>query len=376
MRIAIDALPVNNFSGRHVLLGHLRNLAEAGRGRHRYFVFHHAGNRDLCRDLGDNVEWIECPGVGGHWLRRLLWQYTSMQAALRKVRAELLLSTSGALVPGVYTPQLVLAQNPWCFFPQFHQRATERVKASLQRFGYRAAQRRARAMFYLSDYMARAYLEVADSGPRHGATVLVGINDRMFELAQMEPSRTFDQRAIEILTVSVMTPHKSVEDVIEALALLIKQGVNVRLSLVGPWSDALYRAAIEQQIASLGLSEAVTITGAVSDNELANHYRRARVFCLLSRCESFGIPSVEAHAFGTPTVVANVCAPPEIAGPGGNVVPAGCVELAADALRQLLVDANAWQEASEHALTNAERFRWRSLSGPIIEFIDRWPAHQ
>ena len=376
MRIAVDALPINNFSGRNVLGGHLRNLAAAGAGRHSLHVFHHAGNRDLRRELGPHVVWQECASAktGSGWARRLVWQRLSMQRALDAVGADLLISTSGALVPGVHTPQLVLVQNPWCFFPQFHVRASDKIKARLQRHGYRRAQRNAAAMFYLSDFMARIYADNAGCAPRHGATVLVGVNDAMFEDAAASPLPAFAERAPEIVVVSVMTPHKSVEDVLDALALLHSRGVEARLSLVGPWSDAGYRSAIERRIHDQELTDSVEITGGVSDAELMRHYRRARVFCLLSRCESFGIPAIEAQVFGTPCVVADVCAPPEIAGPGGIAVPAGRIGLAADALQPLLVDAGVWGQASARALDNAERFRWPRLSGPIIEFIDRWQA--
>jgi len=374
MRIAVDALPINNFSGRNVLGGHLRNLAAAGKGRHRYHVLHHAGNGDIRRDLGDHVEWVQCvdAATGSHWARRLWWQRTRMQKQLDAIGADLLLSTSGALVPGVTTPQMVLVQNPWCFFPQFHAGPADRLKARLQRHGYAKAQRKAAAMLYLSDYMARIYAENSGAMPQQGATVLVGVDDRMFAAAAAAPLPGFAERAPKIVLVSVMTPHKSVEDVIDALALLHSRGVDARLALVGPWSDAAYRASIEARIARLGLASAVEIAGKVTDDVLMDHYRRARVFCLLSRCESFGIPAVEAQVFGTPCVVANVCAPPEIAGPGGAVVPAGAIALAADALQPLLSDADAWGAASSRALQNAERFRWERLSGPISDFIDRW----
>jgi glycosyltransferase involved in cell wall biosynthesis len=100
------------------------------------------------------------------------------------------------------------------------------------------------------------------------------------------------------------------------------------------------------------------------------------VFCLLSGCESFGIPAVEAQLFGTPCVVADVCAPPEIAGPGGEVVPAGDPLAAAKALAPLLVDASAWQAASSRALANVERFRWSRVSTPLMEFFDAFEAAQ
>jgi glycosyltransferase involved in cell wall biosynthesis len=369
MRVAVNALPINNFSGRRVLLGHLRNLADAGIGRHTFHVLHHAGNRDLCRDLGTNVEWIECSGVGTHWLGRLAWEAVHMRRQLRALQADSLISTSGAMVPFAGVPQWVWAQNPWCFFPEFHFSASDRLKAWMQRSGYRSAQRNAEAVFYLSDFMARCYANNAGGPPRHGATIYVGVDEEVFVAADVPLG--FDARPLEIVTVSVMTAHKVVEDVIDALALLHQRGTKARLALVGPWSDPGYRQTIEAQAARLGLSAFVEITGAVDQATLMAHYRRARVFCLLSRCESFGIPAVEAQAFGTPSVVANASAAPEVAGPGGRVVAAGDILAAADALGALLVDQQQWESASAAALINVERFRWQRVSQPMIDWIDQ-----
>lgn len=369
MRIALNALPINNFSGRRVFLGHLRSLAVAGAGGVSFSVLHHAGNRDLSRDLGSNVEWIECTGVGTHWLGRVAWESLHMRRRLSALRADILISTSGAMVPFAGVPQWVWAQNPWCFFPEFHFDAADRFKAWLQRSGYRSAQRNAQAVFYLSDFMAQRYAQNAHSAPRHGATAYVGVDDEVFAAARSP--QAFDDRLTEIVTVSVMTPHKAIEDVIDALALLHRRGIKAKLALVGPWSDVVYRRSIEARMDRLALTAFVEITGVVDQETLMAHYRRARVFCLLSRCESFGIPAVEAQTFGTPSVVADACAPPEVAGPGGRVVAPGDIAAAADALEALLIDPEQWRVASKAALANVERFRWQRVSQPMIEWMNR-----
>jgi glycosyltransferase involved in cell wall biosynthesis len=374
MRVAVDALSITNFSGARVLLGHLANLAKAGGGRHSFHVFHHSGNRGLRRDFGANVEWIECEGAGGGWQRRLAWQALSFDPALRRVGAQLLLASSGSLLPRVRIPQMVLAMNPWCFWPEFHRTAAERVKAALQRHGYRRAQRRAAAVFCLSDYLASEYERNASAPPRAGGTLYSGVDDG--EFAQAAPALSFEARRMEVLCVSVMARHKRIEDVVDAVLQLHRAGIAVDLALVGPWPDADYLREIEARIQAAAIADRVRVTGAVSDAELAEQYAHARVFCLLSGCESFGIPAVEAQLFGTPCVVADVCAPPEIAGPGGMVVPPRDPAAAARALAPLLVDREAWKEASARALANVERFRWSRVSAPLIDFIDRFGAEQ
>lgn len=368
MRIGVDALSITNFSGARVLLGHLSNLAVAGHGKHSLHVFHHSGNRGLRRDLGENVEWIECTGAGTRWPRRLAWQALAYGPALKRVGAQLLLSSSGSLLPALQIPQVVLAMNPWCFWPEFHRTPADRAKAALQRHGYRRAQKRAAAVFCLSDYLAAEYRRNASAAPRAGGTLYTGVDDGEFALVGPAPS--FAERRMEVLCVSVMARHKLIEDVVDAVKLLHESGIKAGLALVGPWSDAAYQAEIEIRVTAAGLGGSTRITGGVSESELARHYAESRVFCLLSGCESFGIPAVEAQLFGTPCVVADVCAPPEVAGPGGEVVPPRSVAAAARALAPLLVDEEAWSEASSRALKNVDRFRWSSVSKPLLEFVD------
>ncbi len=303
-----------------------------------------------------------------HWTGRFLWQFLFLRRLLHRQQIDLVISPTGSLCPGVSLPQIVLAQNPWCFVSAFHRGPAAHIKAALQRRAYRAAHERAHAFFCNSTYLARVYARHTGIRSRTEPILANGIDEIIFTAAS--PIARFSERAPEVLTVSVMTPHKAIEVVIESISLLRDWGVEARLRLVGPWADPSYRRLIELRIAELGLGDLVLIHGHVTDAELHTHYRQARVFCLLSRCESFGLPAVEAQAFGTPSVVADDGAPPEIAGPGGVVVPPDDPGSAAHALQRLLCDPMAWQKASLAARINSERFRWHKVSRPLVDFLE------
>jgi glycosyltransferase involved in cell wall biosynthesis len=343
-------------------------LAKHQGDRHQFYVLHHHNNRDLCYDLVPNFHWLECPNFGENWPARLWWQFTQLGALLRELKAELIISTSGALVPGTGLPQIVIAQNPWCYIPQFHYSAADKLKAWLQRQGYRQAQKHAQAMFYNSNYLADIYEDKTEIKPKSKYIIYNGIYDSTFNQAK-ERKVSFTERNLEILTVSAMTEHKVIEEVVQSLKILHQKGTKANLNLVGPWSNKIYRSKIENLINHLGLTEYVKITGKVSLKELYLFYSNARVFCLLSRCESFGIPAVEAQTFGTPTVLADVCASPEVAGPGGMVITPGDLEHGANCLQSLLTDQQTWQTYSAKALVNAERFRWEKVSQPFNQFL-------
>lgn len=317
MHLLVNALSVTNQSGRQSLLGHLSRVAPWTVGEHRFTVLHHASNEGIARDLGENVAWHECPSYTRHWSGRGIWEHAALPALARRLGADALFMPSGIAVRGVPIPQWVYCLTPWCLVPDLRRTPGERIKASLQRRAYATAMRTADRMLFASDFMHAAYRQNAAADAHSPATVHLGIADRVVEEAAQRPADE-SRNEHQIVSVSVMGNHKGIETVIEALHLLrTRDGIPAVLKLIGSWPDPVYRSGIERAIESRHLRDAVTICGRVSFDELIRSYATSRVFCLMSWCESFGFPAVEAQAFGTPVVCSNRCAMPEIDGNGG-----------------------------------------------------------
>jgi len=146
--------------------------------------------------------------------------------------------------------------------------------------------------------------------------------------------------------------------------------VRADLRLVGAWPDRGYERSIRAQVRAGGLSEQVVFAGHVPRGQLHRDYAESRVFCLMSRCESFGIPAVEAQAFGTPVVGSDCCAIPEICGAGGVYPRPGDWAETARQLASLLTDDRRWSELSGKARANAQRFRWDACSRGLLEMFE------
>ncbi len=370
LRIAVNALSVTNMSGRHVLLGHLMQLVEQTSGAHDFVVLFHGQNADIQSDLGPHVDWVECPAHTAHWLRRSLWERSALPALLRDLAADLLFSPAGIAAPAATVPQVVFAQNPWCLVGGIRRTLAEQGKALLQRRAYRHAMRVARMMVFNSRFMQQAYRANAGFDEPCSEIVYQAVDEETHATAaKLRPS--VQRHPHRVLSVSVMTPHKDVETVVRALDRVRRRhGIAAELALVGPWADPAYEQRIRRLVADLGLESAVCITGRVPREALHRHYAEARVFCLMSRCESFGIPAVEAQTFGTPVVSSNGCAIPEICGQGGLYPEIGDAEGTAAALARLLSDDGAWAEMSQRARENAERFHWRLCSKPLLRMFE------
>lgn len=357
MRFLINALSVTNASGRHVLLGHLAELVRQSDGRHGFVVLWHAGNEDIVRDFNGSVRWRRCPDYCRHWLARTLWERGRLRQLCVRERIDAAFTPAGTAMPVGAVPQIVFCQNPWAMIPGIARTPSERVKAALQRRGYRQAVRRATAMVFNSHFMESAYIRNARGlRPARRWVAYQGVDEDTFAASAHADGKRIKG---QILSVSAMARHKDVATLLHAAAILRERFQDdVHVKLVGEWPDPAYRDEMARLAVRLGLRDAVAFSGHVPRAELHRLYAESQAFALFSRCESFGIPAVEAQAFGTPVVGADCCATREIDGAGGLYVPPGDDEAAAAALHRLLSCDDTWRDLSAKARANAQRFRW------------------
>ncbi len=370
MRVLVNALSATAPSGKQVLLGHLPRLARWTAGKHEFHVLYHQQNADLVRDLGPNVRWIQAPAKTAHWMHRSVWERTCLGRTVRNLRADLYFTPSGTVARGLGIPQVSLALNPWCLVPRVHRGLPDRVKASLQRQAYREAVHRSTLLGFASRYLRDAYRQNAGREEQSSEIVYCAPDDR--SAAVFEDRARFPRPdANRIVCASVMAPHKGVETVVEALALLRREHhVPATLYLVGGWPDRSYQQLIGAAVSRLGLEQHVHLTGHVSREELLDHYARASVFCLMSWCESFGIPAIEAQSLGTPVVSSNCCAIPEVCGEGGLYPEPGDAAGTAQALARVLTDQATRDRLSALAVENSTRFRYDITSRPLLRMFD------
>jgi glycosyltransferase involved in cell wall biosynthesis len=130
----------------------------------------------------------------------------------------------------------------------------------------------------------------------------------------IEPA--FSAKSGVVAVMSRLVEGKGVEKVIAALRFL-PSSVSLEIAGDGPLKKGLERAAMEA-----GLHDRVIFHGWVDAEGRARLLRKAEVFCLPSRMDSFGMVFLEAMAFGVPVVALRW-------GPVPDVVPDGsCGRLA------------------------------------------------
>lgn len=174
---------------------------------------------------------------------------------------------------------------------------------------------------------------------------------------------TSPERGLRLLCVASLTSRKGHDTLIAALARLTDH----RWQLVcagSPRHDPEHARALQQQIASLGLTSRITLAGEMDDEALTEAYDQADVFVLASHHEGYGMVFDEALARGLPIVSTTVGAIPDtVPEQAGRLVPAGDITALTETLEQLMGDSPLRQQLREGAVEARKTLRSWSLAG-------------
>ena len=157
-----------------------------------------------------------------------------------------------------------------------------------------------------------------------------------------------------ILFVGALQTRKNVVRLIEAFETLPHDW---RLVLAGA-ADGYGGPAILARIEASPARNRIELTGHLSHANLQHLYRRAGIFAFATLDEGFGIPVLEAMAYGLPVITSNRSALPEVAGEAALLVNPYDVEELRSALLTLMDDADFRAKLAREGRERAAQFPW------------------
>ena len=177
------------------------------------------------------------------------------------------------------------------FLPEFFT-ATERL---YRRFAYHASARRTSLVIAISNHVKETLVERLGVPEERVRVVPLGVNHDRFA-----PSDVMRERFL--LYPANRWRHKNHAVLVRAFERIRREQPDLKLVLTGAGHDAASYA------------DGVDAIGRVSDETLADLYRRASALVFPSLYEGFGQPPLEAMAAGCPVAVSRAGALPEVCG--------------------------------------------------------------
>jgi glycosyltransferase involved in cell wall biosynthesis len=164
--------------------------------------------------------------------------------------------------------------------------------------------------------------------------------------------------------------YKGIATALQAVALLRRRGLEVRLLVVGEGDD---RPRLQSLVRKLDLAGAVTFSGFVSEERKRELMRTAWAVVLPSAKEGWGITNVEAAACGTAALAADRPGLRESVRDGvtGMLFPHGDAESLALAMARLARDRDLVERMGRAARRFAEGFSWDRAALETEDHLER-----
>ncbi len=173
-----------------------------------------------------------------------------------------------------------------------------------------------------------------------------------------------DQRQTMVLSVGSLTSLKGHHYTINAVEQLKDKYPDICLYIIG---KGPFKTELEGLVKQLNLADQVSLVGTVPNDELADWYNAADVFCLSSSREGWANVLTESLACGTPAVATKVFGSPEIVthGQDGVLVERSVTDIAGGLCKVLGGDFDS------KAIAQKRRKRtWESVAKDVKQVFE------
>ncbi|MCZ6507145.1 MAG: glycosyltransferase family 1 protein [Acidobacteria bacterium] len=373
MRIGVSALalrsPLESLGSgiARYCAGLLGAWAEDG-GDHEFVVWVSPGFEEP--EAWRNRPHLSFEVAAGPWSRhKTLWEWWSAGSAARATGCDVWFSSAHAVPMRSPVPTVLSIQDLFTFtHPEFY---TLKHRLVIGR-ALKGALRRAEGFVAISRHTRDELAQRFGIAPEHVAVTPLGLDERIRPLPAAQVSSA-ELKALGVggerylLTLSTVEPRKNLPRLFEAFARVAAEEPDLRLVVAGRrgWKTApIYRRPSE-----LAIADRVDFVGYVPDVDLPKLFARCQVFVLPSIIEGFGLPLLEAMAFGAPVACSHAGSLREVGGDVPSYFDPLDVEAMATAIRARLGSDESREEAAARGRRRAERFSWADTAARTLEAL-------
>ncbi len=217
----------------------------------------------------------------------------------------------------------------------------------------------------VSNYSKQRIVDLLDVKPEKINVVGNGVDSAFFEIANV------DRRSLQVpilepyaIVIGGLRYKKGGYYVVEVAKELQLRHSPIKILVVGSNEPEL--------VEIVSTLDNIVLAGVIDDRQLPRFVRMASSLLFLSLYEGFGIPMLEAMAAGTPAVVANKGAIPDVGGAAAIVVEPENASMIAEILIDLEKDDRLHTHYEQLGQDQAAQFTWNNSVDRLVSVFDRF----
>ncbi|MCL4360145.1 glycosyltransferase family 4 protein [Patescibacteria group bacterium] len=323
------------------------------------------------------------PGQSSFWQYRIrgprrLWTFWGLPLAIARDMppARVIFSPTHYAPRFIRTPKVISVMDlSYLRYPELFRPKDLHQLVHWTAYSVRHAARILTISQFTRDAIIRAY-HVPESRVTVTYPGMTQISTRPEGESKQEPNifRTYGISRHYVLSVGTLQPRKNYVRLIEAFSGFLRANKqkfgSLELVIVGK-KGWLYEDILSAP-ETYGVKDRVKFLDFVPDADLPELYRRALCFALPSLYEGFGLPVLEAMAYGCPVVVSNSSSLPEIAGKAGIYVDPADVTSITEGLLTGVRQRNLKQGTDRlvEGMKRAKQFTWEKAARKTLEVLE------
>ena len=311
--------------------------------------------------IGANISYVTLPGRGDIW-----WEQTRLALAINRDNIDVFFGPAYSLPIGSTVPTVVTLHD-LSFFrrPDWFGLKEGLRRRTLTQHAARIANR----IITVSEFSKQELIELLAVPQSRIQVIYNGVTPFTHGTLDNQSTRRL------ILYVGSIFNRRHIPTLISAFSQVHRIMDDIELVIVG--SNRTYpHQDLDLLAKHQGVENCVTFSDYVTEDRLADLYRRANVFVFLSEYEGFGMTPLEALAAGVPAIVGDTQVAREIYRNGAHYVDVNDANEVAKSILTLLSEASARNKLVATAKSSISRFTWTATARQTLETLETTAGHQ
>ncbi len=333
-----------------------------------YFLFDRSYSPEFI--FSDNVTPLVLNPQARHPVLYYIWFEFSVKSALKKIDADLFVSTDG----------YVSLSSKVKTFNVFHDLNFEHYPFDipfLERWYYRKFfkkfAQKADRIATVSEFSKQDIVKLYNISPDIIDVVYNGANEIYGPLPQEiieETKLKFTDGHSYFYFIGALHPRKNLVNLFKAFDLF-RENSNYVVKLVITGAKKWWTEEMESVYSNMSYKADVIFTGRLETDEIKNLMGSALALTYVSYFEGFGIPIVESFRSSVPVITSNVTSMPEVAGEAALLIDPFNPNDIASAMQKISEDYNLREKLIEAGTTRAQEFTWDKSAERLWNSIEK-----
>ena len=371
MKIGINVLFITYDRGgsKTYILNLLKNLIHLDK-KNQYYLFIAGYNKNLFESYKNQLYIIEIPMKKYNTLLRFLMEQIYLPILARKYKIDLLFSPGNMGI--IFTPiKQILVIHALLIFSKLKKKSKiKRSNPFIENFRkilIIASIRKANRIIVVSDFTKKCLKNEFYASKNKIKVISEGVDSEHFQKIPSDTCKTKEIYGPYILSVGILFRYKNIDKIIQAFSILKKtKKIPHSLVIVGRDHNNNLKY-LETLTENLGLGKWVYFRKQISYETLPVYYKYADLFVFPSQIESFGLPTLESMASGTPVIASNRTSIPEIVGDAGLIVNPDNINELANAIFEVLKNKKLREKLIQKGSARVKDFSWEKTAQQTLK---------